>query len=236
MNSQELLDKIAYNVIQGRVEAKYAGINLSLKNQPAVTELMQTALEKNLDPKKIIVESLVQPMEEVIEKYKAKDCLGIEVLASAHCAGAGMEMLKAQLKEIGLKQARFVIAVVKGDLHTLGAEIVEMMLKGFGYETINLGPDVSANRIADAIKNHKATYVGLSAFYASARVEMEHVMSKLEDERIRSGVRILIGGAAASAHFAEQIGADAYCENAFEVIDVLKSFDHWSGFVGANLN
>jgi 5-methyltetrahydrofolate--homocysteine methyltransferase len=111
-----------------------------------------------------------------------------------------------------------------------------MMLKGIGYETINLGPDVSANRIADAIKDHKATYVGLSAFYASARVEMEHVMSKLEDESIRSGVRILIGGVAASANFAEQIGADAYCENAFEVIDVLKSFDNWSGFAGANLN
>jgi methanogenic corrinoid protein MtbC1 len=110
------------------------------------------------------------------------------------------------------------------------------MLKGVGYKPINLGSNVSANRIVEAVKNHQAAYVGLSAFYAPAREEMAHVITNLEAAGIRDEVKVVIGGAATSDQFAEKIGADAYCENALQVPEMLKSLDNWSGFAGAELN
>ena len=236
MNNQELLDKIAYNVIQGNLKFKYPGHNLRLKGQPGVLELMQKAMHQNIDPKEIIVESLAKPMEKVIEKYETDDYLAPHVLISAKCVGVAMDMLAPDLKEIGIKRPKFVLAVVKGDYHEIGTKYVSLMLKGIGYKPINLGSNVSANRIVETVKNHKAAYVGLSAFYAPALGEMEHVIAKLEAVGIRDEVKVVIGGAATSDQFAEKIGADAYCEDALQVPEMLKSLDNWSGFAGAELN
>jgi len=236
MNNQELLDKISYSVIQGNLNVKYPGHNLRLKGQPGVIDLMQKALNQNIDPKEIIVECLAKPMDEVIEKYETDDYLAPHVLISAKCVGVAMDMLAPDLEEAGIMQPKFVIAVVKGDCHEIGAKYVALMLKGVGYKTINLGSNISANRIVETVKNHEAAYVGLSAFYAPARGEMEHVITKLEAVGIRDEVKVVIGGAATSHQFAEQIGADAYCENALQVPEMLKRLDNWSGFAGAELN
>jgi 5-methyltetrahydrofolate--homocysteine methyltransferase len=236
MNNQELLDKIAYNVIQGNLKFKYPGHNLRLKDQPGVLELMQKALNQNIDPKEIIVESLAKPMEKVIEKYETDDYLAPHVLISAKCVGVAMDMLAPDLEESGINRPKFVIAVVKGDYHEIGAKYVALMLRGVGYKPINLGSNVSADRIVETVENHKAAYVGLSANYFPARGEMKHVITKLEAVGIRDEVDVVIGGGATSDQFAEQIGADVYCENALQVPEMLKSLDNWSGFAGVELN
>ena len=236
MNNQEILDKIAYNVIQGNLKFKYPGHNLKLKGHPGVLELMQKALKQNIDPKEIIVESLAKPMGKVIEKYETNDYLAPHVLISAKCVGVAMDMLAPDLEEIGINRPKFVIAVVKGDYHEIGAKHVALMLKGVGYKLINLGSNVSADLIVEAVKNHQAAYVGLSAFYTPAKDEIEHVITKLEAVGIRDEVKVVIGGTATSDKFAEQIGADAHCECAFRVPEMLKSLDNWSGFAGATLN
>ncbi len=234
MNNQELLDKIAYNVSLGNINANYPGHNHRLKGQPGVVELMRTALDQKIDPKEIIVKALSKPMEEATEKFESDTYLAPHILTSAKCVGDAMDMLAPHLKTAGLKQAKFVIATVKGDLHETGPLFVGMMLKGGGLETINLGYDVSASQIVKTVKNHKAAYVGLSASFAPAKGEIKRVISTLKANGIRDEVKVLIGGSATSAQFAEQIGADAYCKYAFQIIDVLKSLDNWSGFAGTN--
>jgi 5-methyltetrahydrofolate--homocysteine methyltransferase len=236
MNNQEILDKIAYNVSRGNINVEYPGHNHRLEGQPGVVELMRTALDKKIDPKEIIAKALSEPMEKVTEKFKSDAYLAPQILTSAKCVGDAMDMLAPHLKKAGIKQAKFVIATVKGDLHETGPLFVVMMLKGGGFKTINLGYDVSANRIVKTVKNHKAAYVGLSTSYAPAKGEMEQVIRTLKADGIRDKVKVLIGGSATSAQFAEQIGADAYCKYAFQIIDVLKSLDNWSGFAGAELN
>ena len=236
MNNQELLDKIAYNVIQGNLKFKYPGHNMRLKGQPGVLELIQKALNRNIDPKEIIAESLAKPMEKVIKKYETDDYLAPHVLISAKCVGVAMVMLAPELEETGINRPEFVIAVVKGDYHEIGAKYVALMLKGFGYKPINLGSNVSANRIVETVNSHKAAYVGLSAYYTPAVGEMARVIAKLEAMGIRDDVKVVIGGAAASDKFAEQIGADACCDSAFRIPEMLKSLDNWSGFAGAELN
>jgi 5-methyltetrahydrofolate--homocysteine methyltransferase len=112
---------------------------------------------------------------------------------------------------------------VQGDLHDIGKNIVSIMLKGAGYEVIDLGTDVPADRIIGAVKEHQAPYLGLSALLTTTMRVMGDVIEKLKEEGIRERVKVLIGGAPTSKEFADQIGADAYCRDAFDATDILKT-------------
>ncbi len=224
MERDEFLKAISFNVIQGRVEAEDEGFDEGLEDQPAVTELVNEALDKGLEPKDIVIESLTTAMEEVGEKFERDEYLIPDMLASAECVGVAMDILSPHLIKAGVKsKGKFVIATVAGDLHDIGKNIVAIMLKGAGYQVIDLGTDVSAERIISAVKENDAPFVGLSALLTTTMRVMGEVVKKLEQEGLRDSVRVFIGGAPTSAAFAQEIGADAYCKDAFEAIDILKT-------------
>ena len=226
MNEQELIEKIAYNVIQGRVVAEDEGFDEGLEGQPAVTELMEQAVEQNIDAKKLVVECLTGSMEDVGEKYDKGIYLIPDMLASAECVGAAMDILGPRLAKAGIEsKGRFILATVAGDLHDIGKNIVGIMLKGAGFEVIDLGNDVPADRIVEETRKNNAQFVGLSALLTTTMREMEKVVKALQNEGIGDKVRVLIGGAPTSAKFAEQIGADAYCRDAFHAVDVLRKMN-----------
>jgi 5-methyltetrahydrofolate--homocysteine methyltransferase len=146
------------------------------------------------------------------------------MLASAECVGVAMDILSPHLMKAGVKsKGTFVIATVAGDLHDIGKNIVAIMLKGAGYQIIDLGTDVSADRIIGAVKENEAPFIGLSALLTTTMRVMAEVVRKLEQEGLRDKVKVLIGGAPTSAAFAQEIGADAYCRDAFDAIDILKT-------------
>ena len=224
MDKQELLKTLAFNVVQGRVEAEDEGFDEGLEDQPAVTELVEQAIEQGIDPKEIVLEALTKSMEEVGEKFERDVYLIPDMLASAECVGVAMDILSPHLIKAGVKsKGTFVIATVAGDLHDIGKNIVAIMLKGAGYQIIDLGTDVSADRIIGAVKENEAPFIGLSALLTTTMRVMAEVVRKLEQEGLREKVKVLIGGAPTSAAFAQEIGADAYCRDAFDAIDILKT-------------
>lgn len=223
MNEQELIEKIAFNVIQGRVTAEDEGYDEGLENQPAVTELVQMAVKDKIDAKKIVVNALTGSMEAVGEKFDNGEYLIPDMLASAECVGAAMDLLEPHLAGAGVQsKGRFVLATVAGDLHDIGKNIVGIMLKGAGFEVLDLGNDVSVDRIVEQVKKSGARYLGLSALLTTTMREMGTIIQTLDQEGLRDKVRVLIGGAPTSEAFAEEIGADAYCRDAFHAIDMLK--------------
>ncbi len=223
MDKQELLEKIAFNVIQGRLESEDEGFDPGLEGQPGVTELVQTALEQSIDPKEIVVASLTKSMETVGKKFEKKEYLIPDMLAAAECVGAAMDILAPHLIKAGVEsRGKIVIATVAGDLHDIGKNIVAIMLKGAGYDVIDLGTDVSVDRICEAVKENQASFLGLSALLTTTMRGMEDVIVRLKEDELRESIKVLIGGAPTSAEFAEQIGADAYCKDAFQAIDLLK--------------
>lgn len=225
MDKKELLEKIAFNVVQGRLEAEDEGFDPGLVGQPGVTELMEDALEQGLEPKEILMGPLTTSMELVGEKFECNEYLIPDMLASAECVGLAMDMLAPHLIKAGVKtKGKFVIATVAGDLHDIGKNIVAIMLKGAGYEVIDLGTDVTTDRIVAAVKEQQAPYVGLSALLTTTMRVMGEVVQKLKDEGLRQNVKVLIGGAPTSQEFAQQIEADAHCKDAFQAIDVLKTY------------
>lgn len=224
MDNQELIEKIAFNIVQGRVEEEDEGFDEGLEGQPAVTELVEKALETGVDPKAVVIDGLTRAMEIVGEKFEREEYLIPDMLASAECVGVAMDIMSPHLLKAGVEnKGKFVIATVAGDLHDIGKNIVSIMLKGAAYEVIDLGADVPTGAIVQAVKENQASYLGLSALLTTTMRVMEDVINKLKEEGLRDKVKVLIGGAPTSRAFADQIGADAHCKDAFEAIDVLKT-------------
>jgi len=223
VNVDELLIEIRTNVILGRVDESDEGYDGDRIGQPGVSELVNEALANGVPVKRVLSEALSDAMEVVGKKYETKEYLIPDMLASAECVGTAMDILEPQLVDAGVdSKGRCVVATVEGDLHDIGKNIVATLIKGAGYEIIDLGTSVPADRIVEVVRDKQAQFLGLSALLSTTMTKMPVVMEQLQAAGVRGDVSVLVGGAPVSASFAEQIGADAYCRDAFEAVDTLE--------------
>ena len=224
--NKDIIATIKENVIQGRKTQDDVGIDDSLAGTPGVVELVQQALESNIFPQVIIAEGLTAGMQVVGEKFSAKEYFIPDMLASAEAVGTAMDILKPILESSNVEtKGKFAIATVKGDIHDIGKNIVAILLKGAGYEVHDLGTDVPTEKVVEFVQKEKPGYLGLSALLTTTMTEMGVVIKALEENNVRSRVKVLIGGAAVSDEFAQEIGADAYCVDAFAAVKVLDSYE-----------
>jgi 5-methyltetrahydrofolate--homocysteine methyltransferase len=224
--SKNIVATIKENVIQGRKTQDDVGIDDGLTGTPGVVELVQQALESNISPQVIISEGLTAGMQVVGEKFATKEYFIPDMLASAEAVGAAMDILKPILESANVEtKGKFAIATVKGDIHDIGKNIVAILLKGAGYEVHDLGTDVPTEKMVEFVREEKPGYLGLSALLTTTMTEMGVVIKALEENKVRSSVKVLIGGAAVSDEFAQEIGADAYCIDAFAAVKVLDSYE-----------
>ncbi len=223
--SKDIIATIKENVIQGRKTQGDVGIDDSLAKTPGVVELTQQALEKNISPQVIITEGLTAGMQVVGEKFSTKEYFIPDMLASAEAVGAAMDIMKPVLESANVEaKGKFAIATVKGDIHDIGKNIVAILLKGSGYEVHDLGIDVPTEKVVEFVREEKPGYLGLSALLTTTMPEMGVVIKALEENKLRNSIKVLIGGAAVSDEFAQEIGADAYCVDAFHAIKMLDAF------------
>jgi len=223
--STDIIAAIKENVIQGRKTAEDEGIDETLSGTPGVLEWMQSALDSKIPLETIITEGLTSGMTVVGEKFAAKEYFIPDMLASAEAVGAAMEVLKPLLEASKIEtKGSFVIATVKGDIHDIGKNIVAILLRGAGYAVNDLGVDVPKERIVEIVREQKPDFLGLSALLTTTMAEMGEVVKALKESGLRDKVKVLIGGAAVSNEYTEEIGADAYCMDGFHAIKVLDAF------------
>ena len=190
-----------------------------------VEELVKKSLEENLSPKKILEDGLINGMGIIGAKFKKNEVYVPEVLIAARAMHAGMNILKPKLIETGVENIGIVaIGTVKGDLHDIGKNLVKMMLEGAGFEVIDLGIDVSADKFVEAVKEHKPNIIAMSALLTTTMVNMPEVIKALEAAGLREKVKIMIGGAPITQNYADQIGADGYSPDAASAVDNAKTF------------
>ena len=190
-----------------------------------VEELVKKALEEKLMPKDILENGLIKGMDIIGAKFKKNEVYVPEVLIAARAMHAGMSTLRPKLIESGVKNIGSVaIGTVKGDLHDIGKNLVKMMLEGAGFEVIDLGVDVSADKFVEAVKEHKPNVIGMSALLTTTMVNMPEVIKALEAAGLREKVKIMIGGAPITQNYADQIGADGYSPDAASAVDKAKTF------------
>jgi 5-methyltetrahydrofolate--homocysteine methyltransferase len=224
---EEILKTIADRVIAGRVDAA-SPHPPELRGKPGVKELVREALEKGLSAQSVLNEGLLAGMEVVGQRFRDCEIFIPDVLISCQAMRAGAEILKPLLREAEASpRGKFIIGTVKGDLHDIGKNLVAMMLEGAGFEIIDLGIDVSAEKFIEAARSHPGTPIGLSALLSTTMVSMEKSVRALQEANLPGGAIIVIGGAPITEQFAKQIGASGYAPDAASAVDVVK------GLVGA---
>ncbi len=220
----ELLDKIKENVIQGRIDKEDEGFEGDMEGQPGVTELVEQAIEEKIDPSSILNEALHPGMEEVGKLYESGEYLIPDMLAAAECVGEAMNILEPHLIGQNIQsKGKFLLATVEGDLHDIGKNIVATMLKGAGFEVIDMGTGVKAEKIVQKVEEITPNYLGLSALLTTTMGHMKEVIDLLHEKGLRDTTTILIGGAPISQEYADKIGADIYCEDAFSTMEKLEN-------------
>ncbi len=181
---------------------------------PAVAAA-KAALEKGFTPQDVISDGVVPAMTIVGEKFETAEFFLPEMMAAALAARGILEILRPRLAAAHAEPVgRVVIGTVKGDLHDIGKNLVCMMMEGAGFEVIDLGPDVPAEKFVAAIQEHRPGLVGLSALLTTTAPMMRTIMGSLQQAGVRDQVKVLVGGAAVSAEFADEVGADGYAPDA----------------------
>ncbi len=188
-----------------------------------VGELTKQAIEQNLPAKQILNEGLIGGMDVVGQRYKSHEIFLPQVLLAAKAMYAGMDVLKPLFLSEGMPTAgKVVIGSVHGDLHDIGKNLVAIMLKGAGFEVVDLGNDVPPERFVQAAKDEGADVIGMSALLTTTMPAMRTTMDLLRKEGLAGKVKTMIGGAPVSEEFARKIGADAYGYDSAKAVDIAK--------------
>ena len=198
--------------------------NLYNGEDKVVADLVQQGLDQKVSPAELLNGGLIAGMDEVGKDFKAGDLYVPEVLIAARAMRAGMNILRPLLAEADVPTAgKYIVGTVRGDLHDIGKNLVKMMLEGAGFETIDLGTDVSPDGFVTAVREHQPQIVGMSALLTTTMPGMKATIEGLVEAGLRDTVKIMIGGAPVTAAFAEQIGADAYAPDAATAVDVARN-------------
>lgn len=181
---------------------------------------VEAAIKEGADAELILNGGLIAGMSVVGERFRRNLIYVPEVLISARAMKAGMAILEPLLAASGVQPiGKVIMGTVKGDLHDIGKNLVSMMLTGGGFEVIDLGTDVSAERFVAAINQHDARLVGMSALLTTTMPYMAKVVQAIKESGL-DDVRTMVGGAPLSHKFADDIGADGYASDAASAVEL----------------
>lgn len=203
------LGEIASGVIDGKDEK--------------VAQITQRVIEQGISPKRILDDGLIAGMNVVGERFRVHEIFLPDVLLAARAMYAGMDLLKPLLIKEGIPSiGRVVIGSVRGDLHDIGKNLVGIMLKGAGFDVIDLGNDVPPEKMVQTAQEQGATIIGMSALLTTTMPVMGEVVQLIDREGLGGQLRTIVGGAPVSAEFARDIGADAHGFDAANAVDQVK--------------
>jgi 5-methyltetrahydrofolate--homocysteine methyltransferase len=218
---KELLERIALCVEQGKVDVA-SPYPSNLSGQEGADELTRKALEGGIPPNQILADALITGMERIGIKFRENQVFLPEVLMAAKAMTAAMNHLKPFFTSGAVKPKGLILmGTVAGDLHDIGKKIVGMFFEGGGWEVIDLGVDIGAEKYLQAIEKHKPNAVGLSALLTTTMTSMEEITKKITSAYPK--VKVLIGGAPVTPEFADKIGAHCYSPDPQGALDYLNS-------------
>lgn len=196
----------------------------NMKGAIAATE---KALADKVDPLELVQKFMVPAMDEVGRRFECEEYFVPEMLISARAMKSSLGLVRPLLTASGAQPAgRVIIGTVKGDLHDIGKNIVASMLEGGGFEVVDLGADVAPDKFVAAVKEKNPHLVCLSALLTVTMPSMKTTIDALQQAGLRQQVKVLIGGAPITQHYADQIGADGYGENAASAVTLARKLMH----------
>ena len=204
-----IMQEMAYELIVG--------------NNTEVDRLSQEALAEGFTANQLLDDGLLNGMAIVGVKFRDNLIFVPEVLVAARAMKAGMVYIEPVLSASGVEPAgTIVMGTVKGDLHDIGKNLCIMMLRGAGFVVHDIGVDSSPEDFVEAFEEHSADVIGMSALLTTTMPNMGRTIATFEDLGIRDELRIMVGGAPVTQDFADEMGADAYGDNAVDAVDKAK--------------
>ena len=191
----------------------------------AVGDLVQQALDQGLSPKEVLEQGVVAAMAQVGQRWEEGEFYLPEVLKASRAARAGLKVLSPQLsKDTDLTKGKVALGTIQGDMHDIGKKLVGMVLEGAGFTVIDLGIDVDPQKFVDAVKEHKARIIAVSALLTTTMINISELIKRLKEAGIRDQVKVMVGGAPLNTEFAEKVGADAYGKDCFAAVALAEKF------------
>ena len=189
------------------------------RQRAEIEGLVTRAIEEGIEPKSIIDHGLISAMDVIGQLFSDSEIFVPEMLVSALTMKLGLDRVKPFLKsEESEPKGTIIVATVKGDIHDIGKNIVKMMLEGAGFEVVDLGVDLTAEKLIEQIKVIEPDILGLSALLTTTMPEMKRAVQELEAKGLKEKLKVMVGGAPVSNSFAEEIGADGYGADAAEAV------------------
>lgn len=185
--------------------------------------LVNAAIEDKVELDKIINDAMIGAMDVVGQKYSNNEIYVPEMLVSAVTMKKGIDIVNALIQE-GDKETKgkIIMCTVKGDIHDIGKNLVIMMLQGAGFDVIDLGVDLTAEKVIEQVKSVKPDILGLSALLTTTMPEIKKLIDALNENGLRDSIKIMVGGAPVNAEWAEKIGADGYGADAGQAVEVAR--------------
>ena len=191
-------------------------------DQNAAVDITRAALDEGTSAESVLNDGLIAGMDVVGARFKKNEIYIPEVLIAARAMKMAMEILEPELAKAGVKPVgRFLIGTVQGDLHDIGKNLVAMMLKGAGFEVVDLGVDVGPEKFVEQAKATGVQVIGMSALLTTTMPSMEKTLKALKDAGVSA--KVVIGGAPVTQGYADKIGADGYSPDAASAVDIAKS-------------
>jgi corrinoid protein of di/trimethylamine methyltransferase len=192
-------------------------------NAKKAAEVTKTALAANVNPSELVQKFMIPAMDEVGRRFECNEYFVPELLIAARAMKSALELITPHLVAAGTEpMGRVVIGTVQGDLHDIGKNLVASMLEGGGFQVIDLGVDVPAEKFVEAAKEKDGTILALSALLTTTMTMMKTVIEALDKAGIRSKVKVMVGGAPITQQYANEIGADGFSDNASAAVAVAR--------------
>ena len=184
-------------------------------NKPAVLELTQSGIDSGLPPERMLFEALIPSLEEVGARFERGDWFVPEMLIAGKAMAGALDLLRPLLALTGVESVgTFLMGTVKGDVHDIGKNLVNIMLEGAGFTVIDLGVQVPPEKFVAAIEEHQPDIVGMSAFLTTTMPMFKANINAIEKAGLRDKVVIMVGGAPVTQEYADVCGADGYAADA----------------------
>jgi 5-methyltetrahydrofolate--homocysteine methyltransferase len=197
--------------------------NTLVGNAPEVRDLTNAGLESGLDPEKMLYDALIPSLEEVGARFERGDFFVPEMLIAARAMQGALDILRPLLAETGAVQVgTYVMGTVKGDVHDIGKNLVNIMLEGAGFTVYDLGVNVAPETFVEKVQEHQPDIVGFSAFLTTTMPMFKANINALEKAGIRDDVIVMVGGAPVTQEYADRVGADGYAADASSAVRLAK--------------
>ncbi len=219
----ETLTRLSQCVEVGKIN-KASPYPPNMKDQEGADELAKKALEEGCKPGEILENALIPAMANVGNKFSRQEIFVPQMLMSAKAMSSAMAHLKPFfLSGETKRKGTFIIGTVTGDLHDIGKNLVSMMLEGSGFEIIDLGTDVPAEKFVEALKANDANILAMSALLTTTMPRMKDTMAAVDAAGLRPKVKVMVGGAPVTETYAKLIGADGFATDASKAVNLAKS-------------